>query len=141
MPTPTSVMPLPRRNPGGQVDRRSGHRADLDEPRGVVVRGGMAAAQRGEYLLGGLTPQIVEDGVERALGMGDGDAGARSSSPIAMASSAPTLRNHRSRSAFRPATTTCWRAEHRLRQLPRPNRSHPVAPSTSTCAPGLTAAA
>src|SRR6185437_3340182 len=64
-------------NPGGQVDRRTGHRADLDEPGGVVVRGGMAAAQRGEYLLGGLTPQIVEDGVEWALGMGDGDTGTK----------------------------------------------------------------
>ena len=41
------------------------------------MRGGMAAAQRGEYLLGGLTPQIVEDGVEWALGMGDGDTGTK----------------------------------------------------------------
>jgi hypothetical protein len=109
--------------------------------RGVVVRGGMAAAQRGEYLLGGLTPQIVEDGVEWALGMGDGDTGTKSSSPIVMASSAPTLRNHRSRSVFRPATTTCWAPNTDFASYTATEPVTPVAPSTSTCAPGLTAAA
>jgi hypothetical protein len=43
----------------------------------VELRGQLTGAQRREHLLGGLAPQVVEDGVERPLGMGGGDTGAQ----------------------------------------------------------------